>query len=144
MINNFDGEYRFLSNFANSKIVYEGIEYPTVEHAFQAAKTLNMNQRKEIAALKTPGEAKRAGRREVILRKDWEKVKDGIMYDLLKLKFENPVLRKKLIATGNELLEEGTTWHDNYWGNCYCDRCKNISGKNMLGILLMKVRSEIK
>ena len=54
MINNFDGEYRFLSNFANSKIIYEGIEYPTVEHAFQAAKTLDINQRKYIASLRTP------------------------------------------------------------------------------------------
>lgn len=143
MINNFDGKYRFLSNFADSRLVYDGIEYPTVEHAFQAVKTLDISERKAISKLPTPGEAKRAGRR-VNLRKDWEEVKDGIMYDILKEKFKNPELKEKLLATGNEYLEEGTTWHDNYWGNCYCDKCKNIEGKNTLGKLLMKIREELK
>ena len=143
MINNFDGKYRFLSNFASSKLVYDGIEYPTVEHAFQAVKTLDIEERKAIAKLPTPGEAKRAGRR-VNLRSDWEKVKDGIMYDILKEKFKDPELKAKLLATGDEYLEEGTTWHDNYWGNCYCDKCKNVEGKNTLGKLLMKIREELK
>lgn len=144
MINNFDDKYRFLSNFSHSTIMYEGIEYPTIEHAFQAAKTFDVKQRQQIANLKTPGEAKRAGRREVVLRKDWEEVKDGIMYELLKEKFKNPELKSKLLDTGDEFLEEGTMWHDNYWGNCYCEKCKDIVGKNILGKLLMKVRDELK
>mgnify|MGYP003560200375 CR=1 FL=1 len=74
MINKFDGPYAFLSNFYHSPIIYEGLEYPTVEHAFQAAKTLKMSERESIAALPTPGAAKRAGR-QVSLRKDWEEVK---------------------------------------------------------------------
>ena len=39
MINSFVGPCRFLSNFYPSEITYEGITYPTVEHAFQASKT---------------------------------------------------------------------------------------------------------
>ena len=74
MINRFDGPYAFLSNFFFSPIEYEGITYPTVEHAFQAAKTLNPIERQAIADLPTPGAAKRAGR-QVTLRKDWEDVK---------------------------------------------------------------------
>lgn len=54
-IDKFDNEFAFLSNFYSSPIVYEGIEYPTVEHAFQAAKTFDFDQRKMIAAAATPG-----------------------------------------------------------------------------------------
>lgn len=35
---------------------------------------------------------------------------------------------------------EGNYWHDNYWGNCTCDKCKNIEGQNKLGKILMKIR----
>lgn len=41
MINHFSGKYRVLSNFYPSKIVYEGRVYPTVENAYQAAKTMD-------------------------------------------------------------------------------------------------------
>ena len=143
MINQFDDKYFFLSNFSKSKLVYDGISYPTVEHAFQAMKTMDIEERKEIASLPTPGAAKRAGRR-VVLRGDWEDVKDGIMYKILKEKVKDPVLKQKLLDTDNEYLEEGTTWHDNYWGNCYCAKCKHIQGKNVLGKTLMKIRDELK
>ena len=53
MINKFDGKYAFLSNFAESKISFEGLTYPTVEHAFQAAKTLDEEERLYIAPLNT-------------------------------------------------------------------------------------------
>ena len=78
MIDSFQGEYAFLSNFAASEIEFEGIVFPTVEHAFQAAKTLNITKRKEIAALPTPGQAKRAGR-SVELRPDWEDIKIDVI-----------------------------------------------------------------
>ena len=41
------------------------------------------------------------------------------------------------------LLIEGNTWHDNYWGDCSCNRCKSKSGENMLGILLMELRDKL-
>src|SRR6202042_1717213 len=53
--------YRFLSNFYPATVVYEGLTYPDSEHAYQSAKTLDMNERRRIAALPTPAEAKRAG-----------------------------------------------------------------------------------
>lgn len=142
MINKFEGEYNFLSNFYPSPITIDSITYPTIEHAFQAAKTRSFLKRIGISKLDTPGKAKRAGR-QVELRSDWEKIKDQVMYDCLKEKFKNPDLKEKLLATGNEELIEGTTWHDNYWGNCTCDKCKNIEGKNILGKLLMKLREEL-
>src|SRR4051794_10492805 len=62
-IDSFQGEYRFLSNFWPAEVVYEGVTYPSVEHAYQAAKTLSIEERKRIASLPTPGEAKKEGQK---------------------------------------------------------------------------------
>ena len=137
----FENEFEFLSNFSKSEIILDGIIYPTVEHFFQAMKTKDPIQRAEIAAAPTPGKAKRLGR-HVQLRSDWEEVKEQIMEDGLRLKFADPELKAKLLATGDKYLEEGNTWHDNYWGVCYCIDCQDIMGKNHLGKLLMKLRTE--
>ena len=142
MINKFEGEYAFLSNFYHSPFVYDGIEYPTVEHFFQAAKTTDLSKRKEIAAALTPGQAKRMGR-QVKLRPDWEEVKVYIMALGLKLKFSDPNLAEQLIDTWPEHLVEGTTWHDRFWGVCTCERCYG-HGENHLGQLLMDLRKELR
>lgn len=105
-------------------------------------KTLDIKQRKWIAEAPTPGEAKRRGR-SVKLRPDWEEVKEEVMLEGLRLKFRIPEFREGLRATQSAILIEGTTWHDNEWGNCTCEKCKDIPGKNKLGKLLMKVRSEL-
>lgn len=143
MINCFDGEFAFLSNFY--ELPFEdpetGITFPTMEHFFQAMKADNMQDRLAIAAAPTPGKAKRLGR-QCALRGDWEKVKEQVMEDGLRLKFADPELRKMLISTHPHELVEGTTWHDNEWGNCSCEQCKNIPGKNKLGKILMKLRAE--
>lgn len=137
VIDKFDGtEYGFLSNFYSSPIQYEGIVYPTVEHMFQALKALDIETRKKIANAATPGQAKRLGR-SVALREDWEEVKIDVMRTALQLKFSDPTLRAKLIATGEAELIEGNTWNDRFWGVC------RGSGKNMLGLLLMELRSSL-
>lgn len=143
MINKFEGDYEFLSNFFFSPFSFKGIEYPTNEHFFQAMKTVDRNLQKAIAQAPTPGKAKRLGR-QVNLVPNWETIKDTVMYQGLKLKFSDPILKEKLLATGNEKLEEGNWWHDNFWGNCYCPKCKNIEGVNKLGKLLMLLRKELK
>ncbi len=145
MIDIFEGKYAFLSNFEKSVIVGvdDKIEYPTVEHYFQAHKSLDFKDRITIASAPTPGKAKRLGR-SVKLRNDWEEVKDAVMLEALRLKFSDKKLRKKLLETGDDYLIEGNSWHDNYWGMCFCRKCGEgkISGKNHLGQLLMKVRAE--
>jgi ribA/ribD-fused uncharacterized protein len=82
--------------------------------------------------------------RELLIREDWDQVKDGIMLDLLKIKFSNPELQRKLKETGNAELIEGNYWHDNYWGQCYCPKCHNKRGQNKLGKMLMEIRKGIK
>lgn len=141
MIKNFEGEYAFLSNFYFSPMIIDNVVYTTNEHFFQAMKSLNPKERQAIVLAPTPGKAKRLGRK-VSLRKDWEDIKEEIMLTGLRHKFSNPELRKKLLATGNEELIEGTTWHDNYWGICDCEACGG-QGKNRLGKLLMQVREEL-
>ena len=143
MINCFDGKWAFLSNFYWNEIEHEGIVYPTNEHFFQAMKTLDNDERRQIANCLTPGQAKRMGRR-VALRSDWENVKEDVMLLGLCLKFADEQLADWLLETGDEELVEGTTWHDNEWGNCSCSKCANIEGKNKLGKLLMRVRDMIK
>lgn len=146
VIDSFDGKYAFLSNFYNSPLpTYGGeIVYPTVEHYFQAMKTENSEEREQIRLAPTPGIAKRLGRR-VHLRADWEKVKQSVMkYALIKKFNHNPSLKSQLLETGDTELIEGNTWHDNYWGNCTCAKCANISGKNNLGRLLMEIREDYK
>ena len=142
MIIEFEDEYAFLSNFYPSPFTHDGIEYPTNEHFFQAMKTTDLELRKAIAAAKTPGVAKRMGR-TIKLRPDWEKIKVDVMRLGLILKFQNPDLKEKLLATGDEELIEGNWWHDNTWGSCHCDACFNTPGRNMLGMLLMELRKEL-
>lgn len=136
MISEFKGEYEFLSNFFPSVIPRDGLLYPTVEHAFQAAKTFDIVEKLCIQEASTPGKAKRMGR-EVALRSDWEEVKLQVMENCLREKFDNhKLLRDKLIATGDEELVEGNWWNDTFWGVC------NGRGQNNLGKLLMKLRAE--
>ena len=137
MIERFDGEYAFLSNFWPSPIVLDRITYPTVEHAFQAAKADNRLERERIAALPTPGAAKRAGRK-VALRPDWDRIKVEVMEDLVRRKFADPELAERLLATGAAELVEGNTWNDRFWGVC------RGQGRNELGKILMRVRAELR
>jgi N-glycosidase YbiA len=135
----FTGRYKFLSNFHSSKIKDEdGIIYATVEHAYQAAKTLNKTQSRRVRKAETPGESKRLGRK-VTIRYDWEQIKDEMMMKFLRLKFsQHRDLRDALIKTGDEYLEETNNWGDTYWGVC-----KGV-GKNILGKLLMEIRDKLK
>ena len=141
MIDAFQGEYRFLSNFYKSALLFEGEIYPTVEHVFQAAKTDDAEERAAIRANANPVIAKRKGRK-VTLRADWEEVKRDTMLKILRIKFADAELAAKLAATGMEELIEGNRWHDRYWGKCQCAKCGG-EGLNILGEALMQVRGEI-
>ena len=142
-ITKFKGMFRFLSNFYSSPIRYQDFIYPTAEHLYQALKTKDPDSRTKIRMLPTPGKAKRIGRK-VILRENWEDVKDKLMFMVIRLKFlQNSKLEEHLFNTGDDILIEGNYWHDNYWGDCLCSKCKNIKGRNQLGKTLMKVRKMI-
>lgn len=128
-----EGNFKWLSNFYMVNVDYDGEFYPSTEHAYQAAKTLNLAERREIQEAATCGKAKRLGQK-VELRSDWEEIKIEVMRDLLFQKFSYPDLQDKLLATGDQHLVEGNTWGDRFWGVC------EGRGLNHLGRLLMDVR----
>jgi ribA/ribD-fused uncharacterized protein len=148
IIDQFKDKYKPFSNFCPCVIYFEGREYPTVEHAFVAAKTKDEEFRKMISKLpaEDAGYAKRLGRnkKKCKLRKDWDIIKIGIMKRLLVQKFNYDEFKLLLLSTGDSILREGNYWHDNYWGDCFCKDCKNIKGLNNLGILLMKIREMLR
>ncbi len=138
-IHSFDGEYSFLSNFFESTIKYHGLFFATNEHAFQAEKTHIVMQIKDIQNASTPGKAKRLGRKAT-LREDWEDIKLHAMEDICRIKFtSNDALARLLVNTGDAILVEGNNWNDKFWGQCPVG-----FGQNNLGLILMKIREELK
>ena len=137
MINSFEGKYAFLSNFYEHPISNGEFVFPTNEHYFQAMKTTDPKKREAISKAETPGKAKKLGR-SVDLRPDWEDIKLQVMETAVRIKFSDPELAAKLVATGNEELVEGNWWNDTFWGVC------NGVGENHLGKILMLVRADIR
>lgn len=134
----FKDEYRFLSNFKLAPVEYEGVIYPSVENAYQAAKTLDVDQRKPFE-LYLPHEAKRHSK-TLTIRDDWSLVKTEIMTRLVYQKFTHHIwLADLLVVTEDLPLVEGNWWGDTYWGV----DIKTGEGDNRLGKILMDVRCDI-
>lgn len=132
----FDGDNAFLSNFYPANVEFERHLYPTAEHAYQAAKSIDPRVRLEFLGVISPSKAKKLGR-TLELRSDWETVKYDIMLQIVFDKFlRNKELRQKLVATAGKYLEETNHWGDTVWG---VDATTNI-GTNWLGMILMDVR----
>lgn len=132
-------QYRFLSNFYEAKIEYDGLTYGSNEAAFQAQKCITKGEKIQFTEY-GPGKSKGIGRR-IQLRPDWEEVKDSLMEAIVRAKFtQHPELAAKLLATGDKVLVEGNHWGDTYWGV----DIHTGQGENHLGKILMKIRGELK
>lgn len=136
IINGFKKDYFFLSNFYESIIYVDGKKYKSVEHAYQASKTLDENIKNLIMSAKSPNLAKRLGN-SIEKRKDWDQIKLDLMKLLVKKKFENPFLRPLLVATNDKILINENSWHDKFWG------IYQNEGENWLGVILMEIREQI-
>ena len=135
----FRGKYFFLSNFSPSLLNINGIVFTTVEHYYQAMKSICYEDYLAIANCPTPKEAKKLGYK-VKLRSDWDKIKDSVMSYALYVKFSDKLLQMQLLSTQDEELVEGNDWGDVYWGVC----SKTGNGQNKLGKLLMEIREYYK
>lgn len=138
MIKEFRGKYAFLSNFYECDIRYGSLRFKSVESAFQALKSKDYNVRKMFENL-SPADSKKLGRK-IELREDWSDIRIKVMLYLVRLKFKDKELRKKLLETGYEEIVEGNWWNDEYWGV----NLKNNKGNNYLGRILMIVRKELR
>jgi ribA/ribD-fused uncharacterized protein len=135
-ISGFFGRSRWLSNFVPARVLLDGVEYPSVEHAYQAAKSLLPYQRQKIGRLATALEAKRAGK-SLTISPCWNSRKLAVMRGLLEQKFALEPYRTQLLNTGTAQIVETNYWKDCYWGVC------NGVGENHLGRLLMEVRQQL-
>lgn len=141
----FKNNLYFLSNFYPVDIIYKGQVYPSVEHAYQSAKTEDINIKRLFESRKLSAKQARAEGKQIHIDLSyWKDIKDSVMYELIRIKFLTyPELKDKLLNTRDSDLVEENWWHDNYWGNCICERCKNKRGLNKLGNILLRVKSEL-
>ncbi len=132
----FNGDYRWLSNFVPVPIEFDGVVYPSVEHAYVAAKCNDINDRYPILNM-TAGQAKRYGRQIVVSELFTDTYKVSVMNAFLRQKFTTQPYMSLLIGTQGRYIEETNTWGDTFWGVC------DGVGKNTLGCLIMQIRDEL-
>ena len=135
MIREFQGEFRWLSNFTPCKVVLDGIEFGSVEHAYMSAKSRDPRWKHLCTTTRSPGFIKKESRK-VQLIDGWDVVKFEVMRKCLEQKFNQEPFRSKLIATGTQHIQEGNWWGDKIWGVCL----KTGEGENHLGKMIMEIR----
>jgi ribA/ribD-fused uncharacterized protein len=135
IIPEFSPPWECFRNFHPSPIIIQDEEYDTVEHAYQAYKTLNPVEREYVRNAPTPREAKKRGR-HVTLREDFPIVRIPLMRLFVLTKFtRHRRCRQVLTLSHDAIIQEGNWWGDTFWGIC------NGKGENNLGIILMEVRN---
>lgn len=161
-VRELQGEFRSFSNMHKADVLWgDAISaprlWPSTETAYVAAKTLDPAIRQKVLDTYAEAEAVKPGSgggavkrfgRTIRLRPDWDGVKDQVMLELVRDKFNRHAgLAAKLLATGAGMIEEGNRWHDTYWGVALEDvpnkRIRAGQGQNKLGKILMQVRQEI-
>lgn len=132
-------EHRFLSNFYECEIFYLDRKFRSTEHVYQAMKSLESEVWDTFADSNLTCSQSRKLGQQIEMRKDWNNIKDQIMYDICKIKFINlSYLKEKLLATNDMYLEETGWWNDRYWGTHFGQ------GDNRLGKILMQIREELR
>lgn len=135
-------EYRWLSNMYPVVINVKGHDYPSVEHAYQAQKCSELDWIDECTNEHNSAKKIKVLSRDVELREDWEDVKLLVMEHCLREKFKQEPFKQALKLTGNQNIQEGNYWNDDFWG---VDLKANPNvGENHLGRLIMKIRNELK
>lgn len=142
----FQDEYRWLSNFDPTPLVYGGLQIKTAEHLYNALKTNSLEEALHVLDADTPGQAKRRGQK-VTLKDNWDNLEKFVaMRTTVGVKFiGNLKLASKLVETGDLELIEANHWHDQVWGDCFCGQPQcETEGKNHLGKILMELRSDLR
>ena len=137
------GKFGCFSNFSRHGFFLDDKYYSTSEAYYQSQKfkTTDPSYAEEIRNAPNPKTAAGLGRakRTPSMRLDWDDVKDNIMRRVVLHKFSvHENCRKILLSTKDEQIVEKSDV-DAYWG-CGADG----RGKNMLGVILMEIRKELR
>lgn len=146
------GKYGVFSNFYKANFEVDGITFNCVEQYMMYSKAklfCNKDIAEQIMQESEPKEIKRLGRKVLGFNDvDWNEVKEEIVYTAVKAKFnQNEKLKSILLNTGNSILAEASPY-DRIWGigtnipEEVQDKSK-WKGQNLLGKILMKVRTEL-
>lgn len=136
--------YGAFSNLFPRPVVFDGCEFPTAEHAYQAGKARKKNVREWILSAPTPSLVAMAahGLYTWDIVPNWSEIKFDRMRAVLRAKFtQHEDLAELLISTGDaRIVEVGRVANgvNRTWGEV------NGKGLNMLGVLLMEIRAELK
>ena len=136
--------YGAFSNLYRRAISFEGREFPTAEHAYQAGKPIKAKVREWILSAPSPSLVAMAahGLYTWDIVPEWSRIKFDRMREILHAKFtQHDDLRMLLLSTGSARLVEAAKTDNavnREWGEV------NGKGKNRLGILLMEVREELR
>jgi ribA/ribD-fused uncharacterized protein len=135
--------YGAFSNLFRRQIVFEDAAFATAEHAYQAGKARKPEVREWLMAAPSPALLAMAahGLYQWDITPSWSRIKFDRMRAVLHAKFtQHQDLREMLIATGSARLVESATVDNpvnRLWGEV------NGVGKNMLGVLLMELRTQL-
>jgi N-glycosidase YbiA len=134
-----DKKYGLLVEAARTLIFLKGKYWPSPLHYYQAQKFAGTPLEDQIRTALSPAEAAAiAHGRHDLVRPDWQQVRLEVMREALWAKFtQHKPARELLLQTGNALLVKRA--RDNYWGNG-----QDGQGKNMLGRLLMGIRTKLR
>jgi len=133
-IGGFVGDYRWLSNFFECRVEWEGRVYGSAEAAYQSGK-FPPAERDAFTKLDPDGAKNLAHAKPLADPAAWETHKEQVMRDVAWAKFsQHPELAAKLLATGDRVLEETNWWGDEIWG------VYQGKGQNLLGRVLMDTR----
>ncbi|MBI5044583.1 MAG: NADAR family protein [Candidatus Levybacteria bacterium] len=135
----YETSYFSFSNFSSHSIKIDGVLYPTVEHAFHAAKFDNEKIKEEIKSAGSPLKAFEIGKKyKPQRRSNWDETKVSVLQKIIAEKVkQHDEVRKALLATGNEEIIEDNPL-DDFWGNG-----KDGNGQNHMGKILMRIRNEL-
>jgi GTP cyclohydrolase II len=132
-IRGFFGQWAFLNSYYPVVVPLDGELYPSVGHAYQAAKNSDPDHRSKIRNTFDYSKVLALGRSGPH-REDWNDVRLNIMKSLANAKFTQPWFRQQLLDTYPKRLVDDNDDDDEFWGESSC------GGLNHMGRVLMHIR----
>lgn len=148
-----DPTARYLSNFTEAPVEYNGVVFPSIENAFQAAKYAHSTQPHLFAELAsmTPAEAKSAGSKSGMKKRGatldlstWNNLSPRVMKQLVEQRMKTDARYKELILQGRRdgvaFLHFERSGANSLWGGSFPKTMPReaayFEGGNGLGLIM--------